>query len=165
MDDEGTAPVRWARLKDKLGPRLYQWPEGCTEENVIAAIPERNLLELLKNREGEMDGNRLRTLADRLALQDKTPAAIEDALQASGMTWRAVIIAAATGSKAGAPEKEANAWKKHSQQWFKSSQGGHELAKKMVALGAWSDIHSKLLPLINAVLVAAGRSALEKLDL
>ena len=46
VDDEGTAPVRWARLKDRLGPRLYQWPEGCTEENVINAVPEKNLLQI-----------------------------------------------------------------------------------------------------------------------
>ena len=164
-DDEGTAPQRWKNLKEKLKERLHQWPKGCTEDHVIKAVPEAKLLELLKDGEGELDGYRLRTLADRLGLQDKTTEAIDAALKASGQTWRGLIIAAATGSKKGAPGSQEKAWKKHSQQWFKSTEGGKELAQKMVALGAWADIQPQLLPLINAVLMAAGRPALQKLDL
>ena len=164
-DDEGTAPERWKKLKEKLKGRLHQWPKGCTEDHVIGAIPEANLLELLKDAEGELDGYRLRTLAERLGLQDKSIDAIDVALKDSGKTWRALIIAAATGSKEGAPEDQEKAWKKHSQQWFKSTVGGQELAQKMVALGAWTEIQPQLLPLINAVLEAVGRQALEKLDL
>lgn len=164
-DDEGTAPERWKKLKEKLEGRLLQWPKGCTEDHVIGAVPEANLLELLKDTEGELDGYRLRTLADRLGLQDKTTEVIDAALKASGKTWRALIVAAATGSKDGAPEGQEKAWKKHSQQWFKSTDGGKELAQKMVALGAWAEIQPQLLPLINAVLAAVGRQALQKLDL
>ncbi|MCW2312053.1 ATP-dependent nuclease [Rhodoferax antarcticus] len=164
-DDEGTAPERWKKLKEKLEGRLHQWPKGCTEDHVIGAVPEANLLELLKDTEGELDGYRLRTLADRLGLQDKTTEVIGAALKASGKTWRALIVAAATGSKDGAPEGQEKAWKKHSQQWFKSTDGGKELAQKMVALGAWAEIQPQLLPLINAVLAAVGRQALQKLDL
>ena len=164
-DDEGTAPQRWKNLKEKLKERLLQWPKGCTEDHVIGAVPEAKLLELLQDGEGELDGYRLRTLADRLGLQDKTTAAIDAALTASGQTWRALIIAAATGSKDGAPEGQEKTWKKHSQQWFKSTDGGKELAQKMVALGAWADIQPQLLPLINAVLVAVGRPPLQKLHL
>ncbi len=165
VDDEGTAPQRWAKLKEKLKERLYQWPNGCTEDNVIGAVPEQNLLELLKDGEGELDGYRLRTLADRLGLQEKTPEVIEAALKESDKTWRNLILAAATGSKDGAPSGQDKAWKKHSQQWFKSTDGGRELAQKMVALGAWETLHLKLLPLLNAVLMAVGKPALEKLDL
>ena len=164
-DNEGTAPERWKKLKEKLKGRLLQWPKGCTEDHVIGAIPDANLLELLKDAEGELDGYRLRTLADRLGLQDKTTEAIEVALKASEQTWRSLIIAAATGNKDGAPEGQTKAWKKHSQQWFKSTDGGKELAQKMVTLGAWADIQPQLLPLINSVLVAVGRPALQKLDL
>ena len=153
------------KLKEKLKERLYQWPKGCTEYHVIGAVPEANLLELLKDTEGKLDGYRLRNLADRLGLQDKTIEAIDAALKASGKTWRALIIAAATGSKDGASASQEKAWKKHSQQWFKSTDGGKELAQKMVALGAWADIQPQLLPLINAVLAAVGRQALQKLDL
>ena len=71
----------------------------------------------------------------------------------------------ATGSKVGAPEGQDKAWKKHAQQWFKSTDGGKELAQKMVALGAWAEVQPQLLPLVNAVLAAVGRPALQKLDL
>lgn len=165
VDDEGTAPERWKKLKEKLKGRLHQWPKGCTEDHVVAAIPDANLLELLKDAEGELDGYRLRTLADRLGLQEKTTEAIEAALKASDQTWRGLIIAAATGNKNGAPEGQEKAWKKHSQQWFKSTDGGKELAQKMVTLGAWADIQPQLLPLINSVLMAVGRPTLQKLDL
>lgn len=163
-DDEGTAPERWKKLKEKLKERLHRWPWGCTEDHVIGAIPEANLIELLKDADGELDGDRLRTLADRLGLQDKTTGQIDAALIVSGQTLRDLIIAAATGSKVGAPEGHEKSWKKHSQNWFKSTRGGRELAQKMVGLGAWSDIERQLLPLINAVLVAAGRPALQKFD-
>ncbi|WP_348995717.1 AAA family ATPase [Achromobacter sp. HNDS-1] len=164
-DDEGTAPERWKKLKDKLKERLHQWSKGCTEDHVIGAIPEKNLLALLKDAEGELDGYRLRTLAERLGLQDKSIEAIDTALKASGKTWRTLIIAAASGSKDGAPTGQEKAWKKHSQQWFKSTAGGQELAQKMVALGAWPEMQPQLLPLINAVLTAVGHKTLKVLDL
>ncbi|MBK1982665.1 AAA family ATPase [Achromobacter xylosoxidans] len=164
-DDEGTAPERWKKLKDKLKGRLHQWPKGCTEDHVIGAVPEENLLALLRDAEGELDGYRLRTLAERLGLQDKSVETIDAALKASGKTWRTLIIAAASGSKDGAPAGQEKAWKKHSQQWFKSTVGGQELAQKMVALGAWKKIEPQLLPLINAVLTAVGHKALQELDL
>ena len=164
-DDEGTAPERWKKLKDKLKGRLHQWPKGCTEDHVIGAVPEENLLALLRDAEGELDGYRLRTLAERLGLQDKSVETINAALKASGKTWRTLIIAAASGSKDGAPAGQEKAWKKHSQQWFKSTVGGQELAQKMVALGAWKKIEPQLLPLINAVLTAVGHKALQELDL
>lgn len=164
-DDEGTSPQRWKDLKEELKARLYQWPNGCTEDHVLGAVPESKLLDLLKDSDGELDGYRLRTLADRLALQEKTPEAIGAALIASGKSWRALIISAATGNKEGAPAGQEKAWKKHSQQWFKSTAGGRELAQKMVALGAWDEVQKKLLPLINSVLTAVGKPAVEKLDL
>ncbi|MGF6574885.1 putative ATP-dependent endonuclease of OLD family [Paraburkholderia sp. GAS333] len=165
VDDEGSAPLRWKNLKTKLGQRLYQWPDGCTEDHVLGAVPEAMLLELLRDRDGELDGYRLRTLADRLGIQEKTPEAIDAALIVAGKSWRALIISAATGNKDGAPSGQEKAWKKHSQQWFKSTAGGRELAEKMVALGAWVDVEKKLLPLVNSVLISVGLPALGKLDL
>lgn len=164
-DDEGTAPERWKKLKDKLGDRLLQWPKACTEQHVIGAVPDQKLLELLKSPDGETNGYRLRSLADRLGLQDKQPADIEGALAAAGTTWRQLIVAAAIGNKAGAPADSEKTWKQHSRHWFKSEDGGRELAEKMVALGAWEALQPQLLPLINAILTAAGRPAIAALDL
>ncbi len=163
-DDEGTAPERWKKLKEKLGDRLLQWPSGCTEQHVILAIPDGKLQDLLKFA-GELDGERQRTLADRLGLQDKQLAAIDEALTAAGKTWREAIIAATTGNKTGAPQGFEKSWKSHARVWFKSEAGGRELAEKMAALGAWQTIQPKVLPLINAILVAAGRPAIAMLHL
>lgn len=165
VDDEGSAPGRWKALKEKLGDRLFQWPKGCIEEHVINAIPDGKLSELLESGPDEMDGERLRTLADRLGLKDKQPAAIEQALQAAGTSWRNLIIAAATGGTAGAPDGSEKSWKSHARQWFKSEAGGRELAERMTVLGAWETIRPQLLPLINAILTAAGRPTLSTLDL
>lgn len=165
-DDEGIAPERWRNLKLSLRDRLLQWPKGCTEQHVIGAIPDDKLKELLKvGDDGMDDGDRLRTLADRLGLQDKSPEAIGHALTDAGKTWRELIIDAATGNKVGAPSGSEKSWKSHSRNWFKSEVGGRELAEKMVRLGAWEKMHPQLLPLINAILTTAGQTALEKLDL
>lgn len=164
-DNEGTDPGRWQALKQKLGDRLHQWQDGCTEQHVIAAIADDKLPELLKDADGAFDGDRLRTIADRLGIQDKQLASIEQALADQGKTLRQLIVAAATGSKDGAPAGEDKAWKKHSRHWFKSEEGGRELAQRMVALGAWDGISPQVFPLLNAILVAVGLPAKDKLAL
>ena len=164
-DNEGTSPGRWQALKQKLGDRLHQWPDGCTEQHVIATIADDKLLELLKDMEGTYDGDRLRTIADRLGLQDKQLASIEQTLADQGKTLRQLIVAASIGSKEGASADDEKAWKKHSRHWFKSEEGGRELAQSMVALGAWEAVSPQVLPLLNAILVAAGLPAKDKLAL
>ena len=164
-DNEGRNPGRWQTIKQTLGDRLHQWENGCTEQHVIEAVAEDKLPELLKDNDGDFDGQRLRTLADRLGIQDKQLASIEQTLAACGKTLRQLIIEAATGSNVGAPEESKKDWKGHARCWFKSELGGRELAGKMVALGAWETIGPVLLPLINSILKAVGRLAREKLDL
>ncbi len=112
-----------------------------------------------------MNGQRLRTIAERLYIKDNEPAAIDRALSTLGKTWREVILAAATGSTEGAPSDLANRWKSHARDWFKSEKGGQELAEKMITLEAWKTIGPQLLPLFNALLHAAGRPALQRLEL
>lgn len=165
VDNEGTDPGRWQALKQKLGGRLHQWQNGCTEQHVIAEIADDKLPELLKDAEGAHDGDRLRTIADRLGIQDKQLTSIEQALADQGKTLRQLIVAAAIGSKEGAPAGDERAWKKHSRHWFKSEKGGHELAQSMVILGAWDAVSPQVLPLLNAILIAAGQPAKDKLAL
>lgn len=164
-DNEGTYPGRWQALKRKLGDRLHQWQEGCTEQQVIAEIADDKLPELLKDAEGRHDGDRLRTIADRLGIRDKDFASIKQALADQGKTLRQLIIEAAIGSKEGAPAGDEKTWKKHSQHWFKSEEGGRELAQSMVALGAWDGVSPQVLPLLNAIRVTAGLPANNKLAL
>jgi putative ATP-dependent endonuclease of OLD family len=165
VDNEGTDVGRWQAVKQKLGGRLHQWKDGCTEQHVIAAIADNKLLELLKDADGKLDGNRLRTLADRLDIQDKQLGSIEQALADKGETLRQLILAAATGNNAGAPVGDEKAWKSHSGHWFKSENGGRELAQKMVALGAWKTVGPQILPLLNAILAAVDLPVKEELEL
>lgn len=164
-DNEGNNPGRWAVVKKALGERLLQWSEGCTEQHVIEAIPEDKLTELLKDAEGGFNGERLRTLATRIGIAEKGLVVIQAKLAETGKSLRQLIIEAATGCRMGAPADAQKEWKSHERCWFKSEGGGRELAEIMVSVGAWPTIHPVVLPLVNAILKAAGQPELEKLEL
>jgi len=163
-DNEGLFSGRWSSLKEKLGDNLLQWKGGCTEEMVLGAISDDNLPKLLLSEDGEPLGERLRTLADRLGIQDKGMDSINEALAAQNLTLRQVIIGAATGNKKGAPADQAKAWKSHGRKWYKYYEGGFELAETMFSLGAWDKLKPTLLPLVNAILKASELDPLETLE-
>jgi len=148
-------PGRWKAVKEKMGNLLFQWDSGCTEERIIALVPADTLLELIKNPDGNVEAERRKTLADRLGIQD---ASIE-AIQKTATDLRALIVAASTGSKAGAPNADCEkTWKKHGARWFKSVPGGRELAQKMIELGLWSQLSPTLMPFANAVQSFVGQA-------
>lgn len=163
-DNEGKNPVLWRGLKTELGNRLLQWEDGSTEENVIAAISNELLPRLLKTEDGTRHGERSWTLATRLNIAETDFPSIESALEAQGKTLREVIVAAATGSKEGAPDSLGKQWQSHGKIWFKTVRGGRELARTAVRLGAWENLKPRLLPLINALLDSAGREPLDDLS-
>jgi len=154
-DDEGDASGRWAALKTAMGPRLLRW-KSCTEIEVIDALKDDQLPELFKDEEGEFVGMRLRTIADRLGILDKTLADIEAALAAQGKTLRQLIKEATTGSKNGAPDNLKKEWENHGKHWFKSNAGGDELARKTIRLGAWTTLKPQMMPLLNALRNSSG---------
>ena len=158
VDNEGKFPGRWKNLREKFGDALFQWDMGCTEQNVVAEIDEILLPELIKDDDGLFDGDRLRTLADRLSLENKE----FDNIKANTDDLRKLIIEAATGDKSGASIGREKEWAKHAQKWFKSEVGGRELAQKMVSLGAWTKIQAKVSPLINYI---TGLKATTKIEL
>jgi len=152
-DFEGRFKGRWASLKLSMGDYLLQWEEGCLEDNVIAQYEDGELESLLLDEDGDHDGFRLRTLADRLGLGDKS---FETILN-STKDLRALIVSAATGDSENAEGKsEKKAWKKHSQSWFKSVKGGRELAVKAGSVGAIKKLEPQLLPLVNSILDSVG---------
>ncbi|NUU44507.1 ATP-binding protein [Tardiphaga robiniae] len=162
-DDEGRFSGRWKAISEALGPRFFQWPKGCLEENVIKHIADKNLMALARDPDGA-SGRRLRTLAVRLDIAEKDETSILKACGAPEMRFarlRSVIIAAATGDTEGAPNDEAKKeWKSHSREWFKSLQGGSELVDKAVQLKAWPKIETDILPFINGLRAAFGQPAL-----
>ena len=152
-DDENKHPDRWKKLGEKLDKLLFRWPSLCTEENVIAAIPDDQLQALVTDPAGEKTGMRCRTLADRLGLEDKDFGSLK-AKAGSGL--RALIIEAARGTVPVSKEAEKNQYKSHAATWFKSADGGRELANKVFSLGAWPALRPQLLPFCNAVRRAVG---------
>jgi len=161
-DDEGLSKGRWKKLKDGLGPRLLQWEGGCTEEVVIANIADADLEKLFESSDGDT-GPRMRTVADRLAISDKSLASILEALTQQQRTLRELIVAAATGDPAGAPDGDKKTWQAHGKVWFKTQRGGYELAEKMVATGALGAIEPLVLPLVNSILASVGQPELSEL--
>ena len=157
-DNEDKYPTRWQGVADELGPLLFRWPSGCIEQNVITAVPVEKLEQLLTHPDDDhITSMRLRTLADRLGITDKSFAE----LSSSAPDLHALTIEAATGHVP--PDKAANrserkAYQKHAQLWFKSTAGGRELQGKLFDLEVWPQLADQLLPFCNAVLGAVGVS-------
>lgn len=158
-DSEGTHEAAWQNTKAKLGDLLMRWQQGCLETNLIPHVQEHQLEAFIAERDGDT-GERLRTMADRLGLADKSLAAILAATD----DIRQLMIEAACGNPPtdpDAPDAQKKAWRKHGQRWFKSVAGGTELADKMVALGLWPHVAPQLLPFVNAVRASVGLQAVQ----
>lgn len=153
-DDEGDNPVRWQKVKASLGPLLYRWPTGCMEANLINLVPDEQLEEFITPPDGKA-GERLRTLAIRAGTGSKAYAQIKSSVP----NIRELIIEASTGAipdGAVLDDDEKKSWKRHSERWFKSENGGRELEMKVHALGLWPRLSPELKPFVDAVLSAAG---------
>lgn len=146
-DNEERYPDNWAVLHEKLGGLLFRWPTGNLEKNIIKLIPIERLEEFIKDPEGD-SGERLRTLADRLGISEKEFIVIKEKAPDLGR----LIIEAATGFiPIGTPQDRKKEFKKHSEKWFKSKEGGRELAAKVFEFGLWSKLVKLLLPYLTAV--------------
>ncbi|MGI4878287.1 MAG: hypothetical protein ACRYG4_12475 [Janthinobacterium lividum] len=157
VDNEGTQQGLWQQTKDQLGDLLMRWADGCLETNIISHLQDHQLEAFIAEPDGDT-GERLRTLADRLNLEDKSLAAIRAATE----DVRTLIIGAACGTAPTDPnasEAQKKAWRKHGQRWFKSVAGGIELADKLFALGLWPHVAPQLLPFVNTVRQAVGLEA------
>lgn len=156
-DDEGQSSGRWSVLKTKMGDHLFQWEGGCTEERIMGLVDESRLEELIAHPDAGCAAERCVTLAMRLSIEDKSL----NAIRAATENFRALMIAAAIGSKEGAPDDAtAKMWGGHGKRWFKSVAGGRELAEKMFALDVWPSVKPDLLPFLNAIRAALGQAAI-----
>jgi putative ATP-dependent endonuclease of OLD family len=147
-DDEQRYPKRWADVLAAHGPLVFRWKAGCIEENIIKAVPDAKLEEfLIKDKK---TGERLRTLADRLKMQEKD---FQNVSATAGANLRQLMIEAAKGTVPDdiQDEDEKKKFKGHSQKWFKNEDGGRELLDKVFSLGLWPAVRAELLPFCNAV--------------
>ena len=159
-DDEGKHPTRWGNLHTKLGALLFRWPSRRIEENIIAVVPEDKLEAFIADPAGEKTGVRLRTLADRLGTTEKDFALLKAKADAD---FKARIVEAALGTVPAGKESEKNEYKAHAGRWFKSVDGGRELAGKLFSLALWPALKPQLLPFCNAVRTAIGLSEIADL--
>ena len=164
VDDEGRCPGRWRKVKEKMGARLLQWQQGSLEAVIVTLVEECRLEELISDPRHELTGERLRTLADRLDMDEKTFEAVRSK---AGVDLKPLIVAAATGQvpedKRGAGRDVVNPYKGHSKKWFKSEDGGRELGNKVFSLGVWSNLENEILPFLNAVRSTIGLGPLSSL--
>ena len=147
-DDEGQHPTRWQNLAQKLDKLLFRWKSGCIEQNIIGIVSDDKLETLLTDPEGEKTGMRLRTLAERLGIQEKDFATIA---AKAGSDLKALILAAALGIVPQDKTAEKKHYQSHGQTWFKTIKGGRELAAKVFTLGIWPTLKPELMPFCNAV--------------
>ncbi len=159
-DDEGKHPTRWANLHTKLGALLFRWPSLCIEANIIAVVPDDKLEEFIADPAGEKTGVRLRTLADRLGIAEKEFSVLK---AKAGTGFSALIVEAALGTVPADKESEKGEFKAHAGRWFKSVEGGRELADKLFSLALWPVLKPQLLPFCNAVRTAIGLSEIADL--
>lgn len=151
-------PGRWRRLKDKMGDLLLQWEVGNLEQNILPYFAPADLERLIAIPPPDdwRSSQRRKSLALRLGLEDSR---IETIVEAAGGRVMDVLIEAATGfvpaDMKGNKDKEG-ACKGHSRQWFKSIEGGAELANKMFELNAWPRAKPRLLPFLTAISEKSG---------
>jgi hypothetical protein len=74
-----------------------------------------------------------------------------------------LIVAASTGAVPDDDAIDKKAFKAHAQTWFKSIDGGRELAEKVFSLGLWPQFRDRLLPFANAVRRAVGLTDVDDL--
>lgn len=160
-DDEGRHPDRWAKVAKHLGGLLFRWKSGDIETNVIGAVPEESLEQLLIDPADEKTGWRLRTLADRLDIQEKDFPTLK---AKAGAGLRALMVAAAAGTVPEGKEAQKKQYKDHAKTWFKTVAGGRELAGKAFSLGAWPTLKPQVLPFCNAVRAVAALPDLSDLS-
>jgi putative ATP-dependent endonuclease of OLD family len=147
-DDEGKHPTRWQKVAAKLDKLLFRWKSGCIEENIIGVLADDQLEALLTDPEGDKTGMRLRTLADRLGIQEKDFATVK---AKSGSDLKKLILAAMMGTVPDHKALEKKHYQSHGQTWFKSVDGGRELAGKVFTLDIWPTLKPALMPFCNAV--------------
>ena len=147
-DDEGKHPTRWEKVASSLDKLLFRWVSGNIEENIIGAVPDDKLEALVIDPSGEKTGMRLRTLADRLGIQEKDFEVIKTK---AGSGLRPLMLAAASGTVPDDKTPEKKQYQAHSQIWFKTFGGGQELAEKVFNLGAWPALKPQLMPFCSAL--------------
>lgn len=161
-NEEGKHQSRWLTVASSVGNLLFRWETGCIESNFINALQDADLDALIVDPDGERTGDRLRTLADRLNVSDKSLEAIR---ATAGEELRKVILEAALGEVPPDKSAEKKEYRAHAQRWFKTISGGRELMVKLLTLRSLSAFKAQLMPFCNSVRNVIGLPAIEDIVL
>jgi putative ATP-dependent endonuclease of the OLD family len=153
IDDEGKHSGTLRTLADRLGSLLFKWKTGCLEENIITKLTSEALERFISDSDGSQTGERLRTLSDRLDLVSKD---FIDIQAKAGNRIYDLVIGAARGTVPLGKQEKSKEFKKHSQRWFKTVEGGRELLTKVFEFDLWPHLKDEVFPFINAVRKAVG---------
>ena len=164
VDNENRDAGRWRAVKERVQQLVFQWDAGNMEQNILPMFPAEQIRALIEDPTNEKTGLRMRTLADRLEVPDATFEALTERarehLGAAAGQWNHPLIPWIVEAASGkipdalndAPPAQRNPFKGHASAWFKSVEGGHELARKVRASGVWDQQLRELLrPFIEAV--------------
>ncbi len=164
VDNENRHAGRWRAVKERVRQLVFQWAEGNTEQNIIPMFPAGQIRALIEDPTDEKTGLRMRTLADRLETAEATFETLteraRERLGANAGQWNHPLIPWIVDAASGkvpdafqdAPPAQRNPFKGHASAWFKSVEGGHELARKVRASGVWDQQLGELLrPFFEAV--------------
>ena len=171
-------------LISKMGLFAFQWGFGNIEWNIMHAIPWDQLPEFITKPEAGL-GPRLETIAFRLGMPENFNAELSvesikewigntDALkhmnekqkekEVDEIFIQTAIDAASGKIPANTPESQKKKFSGHGRKWFKSLQGGRELALKVFSCNAWENgIKEQLMPYVNANRNAVGLDSIDDL--
>jgi putative ATP-dependent endonuclease of OLD family len=167
-DNDGKSPGRWNLLKADMDARLFQWENGCIETNTLRLLPDSYLQNLFKDQDGDWDGYRLRSIATRLRIEEKSFEKIQQAAKKQDKQLINIIIAAATGNNSDISDRsEKKPWKSHAQSWFKKADGsgGRELLCHLKNSEKWEDLEKNLRPFFNSVLTLSEKPVVDNITL
>ena len=174
---EKVIPRNGKEIKGNAGDLIFQWEEGCIEENYILKVPSKYLMDFITHPvKGAQE--RLRTIAARInffpdsgtkltiklikakisempEFKNLPPAQRETAVHEKFVQ---LMIDAATGKiptqKFKLKDKD---FKQHERSWFKSLKGGMELAEKLFTCGVWdAGMKETLKDFLNAIRIEVG---------
>lgn len=152
-DREGNNPHpdRWRCVMDTLGDHLLRWADGNLESNVLPLFGRQQLADLITDPAHRKTGQRRRSLIDRLGLAPELT--LDQIVDAAGDRLMRIVVEAALGVvPADIEEKDRKGlFKGHASQWFKSVEGGRELADKVMRMGVWPALEPRFVGLLNAL--------------
>jgi putative ATP-dependent endonuclease of the OLD family len=147
VDNENKHAGSWAKLSAACGVLLFQWKQGCLEENLLKAVPDDKLEAFIADADGH-SGDRLRTLAQRLDIDSKQ---FPELKAKAAEKFRDLLVGAMVGSVPPGKQGDRKKYEKHGQRWFKTEAGGRELFTKVQAFHLWPSIKNEVLPFVNGV--------------